>query len=400
MRFTDSRLQSLKSRNHNTMRFNHDLLLQQTDQERARQHYGPVFHVLHDPELNSKFVRCDLVANTRKRKSRRAGLIAVGCGTIALLLASTESLYHNLPGAKLLALLAAILGIACPIIGVLGVLYGAHKREWLENRLKTERLRQFHFQSMIQLLPEIARSHTEEGKAAYIERRQKLFVKFWDSFDRPEDTAARLSEVVDLGKEGVERIVSEWTLPQNEQLRDQLPELEQELNSSELGTKLFNAYRDLRIQHQKDYASYKLRKKSASLPPSPRQQKKWLNWLSSACIVSIAAIHLMVIVSLISSMFSNDEMLNLLASKPHLHIIVVVLAIIALSIHALERGLGLGEEIERYRDYQRAMSRALKQLNEAQSISDKIETMAYVERKAFEEMQSFLTWHDEAKYVI
>jgi hypothetical protein len=56
---------------------------------------------------------------------------------------------------------SAALGLLAVVIGFMGILFGA---KWLLNRLLTERLRQFHFQTFIWRLSDIAESCKDDGK--------------------------------------------------------------------------------------------------------------------------------------------------------------------------------------------------------------------------------------------
>ena len=54
-------------------------------------------------------------------------------------------------------------GIMSVVIGLWGVLYAKSKRQWLRQRLMTEWLRQFHFQTFVYHLPEIVASLGKSG---------------------------------------------------------------------------------------------------------------------------------------------------------------------------------------------------------------------------------------------
>ena len=160
-------------------KFNDDLLLLDTDRQRAAQAYPTIIHVLDDPELRDAFLQFDVPANRGKKRSRRLGSIAIILGATAIMGASLElglvSKEHRLGG--LVALAASLCGIASLVIGGAGVLFGRSKRQWLHMRFAGERLRQLHFQSLVRL-NEIADSlRSDQARAEYIAKRRTSFAE-------------------------------------------------------------------------------------------------------------------------------------------------------------------------------------------------------------------------------
>src|SRR5262249_23617997 len=135
----------------------------------------------------NEFVSWDVRANRMKAKSRRCGVAAVLLATVALLVAAFEQVIHAaLPhgGAwdmvpKYLAGGAAVAGVIAVAIGYFGVLYRTSKEQWLHYRLITERLRQWHAQSLVGQIPAIlAAAHSEGERAKFRERRAAQFDEF------------------------------------------------------------------------------------------------------------------------------------------------------------------------------------------------------------------------------
>jgi hypothetical protein len=141
-------------------RFNDDLLLAEVDRKEAQRLFPAVFHALDHPELRSLFDRFDRPANAAKSKSRKFGLTAIGLAVFSLLATSAEPGLHELGPqfSQAIAVAAAAAGIAAVILGYFGIRFSKQKREWLEKRLMTERLRQFHFQSMVAHWPSVIES--------------------------------------------------------------------------------------------------------------------------------------------------------------------------------------------------------------------------------------------------
>jgi hypothetical protein len=169
-------------------RFNDDLLLHPEDRDLAAQNYPTVLHVLDNPELREYFQEYDRPANSAKKNSRRWGQIAIILGALAIAGASGEILLLELwhfDWVPALAFFPAIAGIASVFVGNFGVLFGRNKRKWLQNRLMTERLRQFHFQTFVFRLPEILASlQSQEGRDHFKAARAIWFEAFRAQVER------------------------------------------------------------------------------------------------------------------------------------------------------------------------------------------------------------------------
>lgn len=160
--------------NFEAQKFNDDLLVPEEDLDRARRSYPRIFYILDHPELRDLFTAYDRPANAAKKRSRVAGAAAVLLAVIALLGASAEPLYHGVdaPYPELIGFASALAGVMGVVIGLWGVLYARSKKEWLYRRLVTERLRQFHFQTFVCRLPDVAGSFNRNS-ADYRGRREK-----------------------------------------------------------------------------------------------------------------------------------------------------------------------------------------------------------------------------------
>src|SRR5262249_26253152 len=141
-------------------------------------------------------------------------------------------------------------------IGYFGVLYRTSKEQWLHYRLITERLRQWHAQSLVGQIPAIlAAAHSEGERAKFRERRAAQF----DEFKRQtiaQVAAAFPRYVADPARgaqEPVPNLVwirSEWKEPEaHDNIDPEDPYL----------PRLFGAYESIRMCGQLQYTSYKLR---------------------------------------------------------------------------------------------------------------------------------------------
>ena len=139
-------------------KFNDDLLIWDEDVEYIKKKYPTLLHILDFDDLKKVFLEYDEPANAAKRRSRVWGYVTIVLAVGALLGASAYPMYEDASAAETFGLLAAICGVASVPIGYWGLMFGKAKREWLYRRLMTERLRQFHFQTIVFRLPELLAS--------------------------------------------------------------------------------------------------------------------------------------------------------------------------------------------------------------------------------------------------
>ncbi len=109
-------------------------------------------------------------------------MIAVGLVTAALLLASTEAAVSR---SCIGRTMRSPRWVSCrrpwasrAPAGAFGVLFAKTKREWLEGRLLTERMRQFHFQTFVALMPDILDASRSRDWDAFTAKRGTLLDKF------------------------------------------------------------------------------------------------------------------------------------------------------------------------------------------------------------------------------
>jgi len=363
--------------------FNDDLLANSGDREFVASRYPGFVHILDHPELQQLLARYDVPANAAKHRSRRAGLLAIILGTFALLSASAESFSHQPDGSStVLAMVSAIAGILSVVIGLWGVLYARSKRQWLCQRLMTERLRQFHFQTFVSRLPEIVASLGSPGAAkAYEEARGRWFDAFKARYEGhlPEE----LTGILDGS-----RASDVW-------LHEPMP-LDPSVLQADL-TDVFAAYKTLRIMHQLQYANYKLRAEGSLWSMSPKMQHGLLSQAAFVCILGLFSIHLGIAVALSAPAL---KAIDIFVHQPWVHVAAIWCAIGALAIRALEEGLGVRDETERYRDYRSSVEAICERFEQETDPVEKLRIMEDMERLSYEEMCSFLRNAYDTRFVM
>jgi hypothetical protein len=388
-------------------KFNDDLLANKGDRNTVHELYPSLEHALYHQDLVLYFKKFNNQANSAKQTSRKWGKRSIVLGAVALVLAAIEIMARLMTkGHWSLAIggIAAVCGICSVAIGAFGVLFGSRKQQWLHNRFMGERIRQFHFQSLITQLPQIvalskARAdNAEEAKLQFESARNLLLVKFQSEFDGNID--GQFGRVI--GPYGE----ADCWLHKSEKFA--IAEGSRELDD------FFRAYRHLRIQHQLGYSSYKLQKDHKIFSGMPLRQAEVLENISKVGIAWLFMIHIFVLVIVLFSFgivfghklgwFGGSLGLTVDDGVEAVSIIfglaIIVIAIVALSARAFQEGLQPEREIERYQQYRSSVQSILEQFDAADSPSQKIMVMRQMERVAFDEMRNFLLTYDRASFAL
>lgn len=129
--------------------FNDDLLMNETDLAYARLQFPKIIHVLDHPQLREKFAKYEKEANKARDCVRALGFAAVILATLALLVVAIKPIWPHAPWTRWVAFVIESGGIFAALIAAGGMWLGPWKCRWLESRLMTERLRQWHFQLLV-----------------------------------------------------------------------------------------------------------------------------------------------------------------------------------------------------------------------------------------------------------
>jgi hypothetical protein len=360
-------------------KFNDDLLLTPADQERALQAFPVLFPILDNEKLRELFNKSEEPAKRAKRKSLRAGIIAVLLVVIALCGTSAEPLYaHYAPDyLRLASSLSAVLGLIGALIGLFGLMIGRAKENWLHERMATELLRQFHFQTFVCRTAEILASLQGDGERdQFLAERKKWLSAL--RFDFLEHLPAKLQTLM-KHQEGV------WLHPP--------PSAPNKATLAALPAEFFDAYRTLRINHQQQYADWKLREGQMIFAGfSLRTLESLLAGGSVVCTLGLLITETFVIAPL--AYFSENSPFSAWA-----HWFAICFAIIALGMRTAEEGLQPKREIERYHRYSSVIQDILERFD-AGSRPAKFEAMIEMERLAFEEMRDFLRSNYESRFIM
>ena len=359
--------------------FNTDLLLNDPDQDEARKEFPNIFFALSNPELRAAFRPFDERANKAKTRSRKWGVIAVLLATGALLLAGGEMLFHGLPKGqvRLIAAIGGVAGIVSVLIGVFGIMFRERKMRWLADRLATERIRQFHFQSFVFGVNEILKGAKDKTAAdAFIKKRTDEFTKFESELLANVDS--KLKDIVhhDHDEEGFIFGEDAPSAP------DADPHLDE----------FFRAYVLFRFDRQISYCNLILREGEGFWKHAPSQQAKIFGGIALACVFGILVLHGLVFFGAIA---------NIAWMKgPLVHVFAIWAAIVALSARTFEEGFQPEREIERMRQYRLALKRIYGRFQKAPNTNAKLAAMADLEKLSYEEMVLFLKGNYEAEFIM
>jgi hypothetical protein len=386
----------------NEHKFNSDLLASDRDRRIVHELYSTLEHVLYHEELIRYFARFNDRADIAKKMSRQWGKWAIVLAAAAIALAAVEIVADATSAeawALLIGGLAAMFGLASVAIGAFGLLFGSRKREWLRNRFMGERIRQFHFQSLIGLLPQIfdsmscAADKSEEMKKRFESDRHKIFLQFRNEFEGNLDSKF-VSAIEPHGDADC------W-----------LHESQHRFPVSDLGRVLdpfFSAYRQLRIKHQLDYANYKLGADHKLFSAMPTRQAQVLENLSKAGIAWLFLIHataLAIVIFALGSSIAEHQIFRPIAHGPNwisivFSLAIIVIAVVALSARAFQQGLQPEREIERYQQYRSAVESILEQFDEADTPNGKVRVMRQMERLSFDELRNFMRTNNRSSFAM
>lgn len=354
------------------MRFNHDLLVDIEDQGLVEKLFLPIKFALFDPDLAAAFEIHEKAASRAKHQSRRAGAFAVALAVVALFGASFELVYrYTVPElvTKVINYASAGAGILSVAIALGGLLFAGAKRGWLANRMVAERLRQFHFQSVVQNLGLIAQATQDDAaRETFLSRRSIEFARFHARYARHAD--AELAELT--ADEGSAEV---WAFPADPTPLAPGPALES----------LFAAYRELRFVPQLQYVNFVLRKEAGLFSLATQKLASALSVVALSSVLAIFVLHMAYLAGL-------DGKLA--------HVAVLWLAIAALAMRTLEEGLQPGREIERCRHYRSALKALIEHYDAAHDPGEKQRVMREMEKLSFDEMVTFLRAGVEAKFVM
>jgi len=388
--------------------FNDEFFLNELDKERLEERFPNVHFAFYCEEASSLFNSFDPDAKASKISFQHFGLVAVCLAVLALVVAAADPIFL-LPASeagvvsdvvpKVVAGVAATAGLLSILIGALGFGIGQRKKEWQKKRLIGERLRQWQAQYICSHLPEIvAAAGSDSRVTSYIRKRAADFGTF--KADHVDNVGSRLQEVNDKGRAvpaDHRNTNSRFNLWTNVELDhgSQRPLTESPMENTResrqsILTELFDAYDAIRFRAQEDYTRYMLGK--GPIETHPRVQEDWLKKLGLFAVITIIALHIIVIWGVLADV---SEL-----KSPTIHFLAVSTALIGLGIRVLEDGLQPTSHVARLQDYLEAVSETRQRFREAETADAKRLEMRALEEAAARELLSFMRTINASRYVL
>jgi hypothetical protein len=363
---------------------NSDLLVDAEDQAFFARHYPQFAPIFDWPELRSLFVTYDSAAASARAHSRRSGVVAVAFGLLGLIIAAVLPLIdgdahpHRLGNHQnVLGAVAGALAIVSILIGYTQVLKGKQKTLWLMNRFWTERIRQFHFQLIVNNLPLVVRAIETKNLKEWLDFRKSSLDVFQHEYLRgAQDKVHHL----DLDEaEDSPWILEEWD--RAGPVPPESVEIDQFLKVFELQ----------RFGVQQRYAERKLLTGWHS--PESRSQwvLKWSDFFTALMLFATIGVGFVSIIALISH---ASPIYRLVAGC-----VAAIASSLVVALRALKEGLLFNADAERYKWYFAAV-RTLYRRYEHAELPRKVFLLRELERTAYQEMRRFMLSAEHARFVM
>jgi hypothetical protein len=333
--------------------FNHDLLLTARDQEAASQRWPALAPRLIDAALIQSFSQHAQRANALKRAVQMLGSAAVLTMVVALLgygaeLWSTATHSYDIADLPIVAEFSAVVSL---MVALLASRYGPLRRRWLKHRFITEVLRQWHFRGLL-----------EAGSTGQTNRDLSILVT-----NLAGSVGAKMDELAGLRRDPLGRI-PHASLPADPNLRAQL----------------LDAYRVLRLDHQRGFAMHKL----------------------SADDKTFAGLSLLALSNITSLLAGTTLVLALACALARLFvpfawapIAGISLAVTGVAVRAWRDGFSLEQEEERYQEMVHELELLTARWEEAGTEELRFRVAEEVEQAALEELRAFIRSHERAQFL-
>lgn len=352
---------------------NDDLLLTEAAQAHWRTHHPREFRILDWPEMRTEFLAHEPRANLARKRAQGQGIVSVlttGGGVILAALTAVMPEAWRPP--------AAIAAAALVFIGGLWSLWlfalSGQRIAWLSHRYNTERIRQFHFQYILNNLGAAVDAMRDDAALArYRAVRATAFADFLQT------SAMGAERIHHLKTDTVEKDV--WILPAWE---DQPKVLDTDKSDLAL---LLEALRQLRLGIQERYSGAKLTV-NAHAPGTRAALFGLAGDLGTGIVVLFAFL------SGLALAFSSSP--DLFA---FFWTLVGVFSAVGLMARVLDQGLQTSVDHERYGWYHSAVKSATVRFNDG-ALRDKIMALRDLEVLAYQEMRRFIVAHLRGKFLM
>jgi hypothetical protein len=366
---------------------NSDLLIDEEDRAFFARHF-PAFATIFDwPELRALFEIYEAAAEGARKHSRRAGVVAIAAGFLSLAVAAVVPLVDEfsrsnpskqLHAQAVLGGIAAAFAIVSMLIGYTQVLTGEGKARWLTNRFWSERIRQFHFQLIVNNLPTlVAAIQNKSDFRAWVEFRARELDRFKHDYLRGVEDKIHHLDVDEA--EDRPWLCSEW------ERAGPVPAASPEFDE------LLKLLEQQRFGVQQRYAERKL----INGWHSPESRAQWVLKLSDTLT---AVLLLATIIVGVGSIMAFTEGTNP-AFRLAAGLVAAISSCSIVAMRALKEGLLFSADAERYRWYLAAVRNLYRRYEHADR-PQKVSLFRELEHVAYQEMRRFILSGAQARFVM
>lgn len=345
-------------------RFNHDLLVADVDRAEAQRRWPNLAAVLIHEELVSAFSDADKCAGRYRNWVRAVGTGSVIVVMIALFGALAESVsvgvWTRWP--------ATVIELSS-VAGIVGALaasrYGPWRRRWLMHRFVAESIRQWHFLQLLdsRVLDMLGGDDNESSR--YTRRRQKDFQSYlYELRASAGQQMDRLREPSDASYDPT----SGLTRPAN----------------SAVLTEALDAYGVLRLNHQFDFALYKVSPDDRTMCYMPTRQARAVSDFLAWMTLVLATV---------------GSMITLFYPMPFLPPAIIGCLIAGVGVRAWRDGLAVADDDERYQEMRNKLGGLRARWSHARSDGARWEIAVAVEEVVLDELRAFLRAHERAQFI-
>ena len=363
---------------------NDDLLLKEKARQNLTDSYPRAFRVLDWANLRDQFKKYDLLANESKTKINRHGgrgalLSAMGASLLAL-----APLFPASTVQKVIVVVGCGLVLIGGMMGLWHLLIHSGRVKWLLNRVWTERLRQFHFQYLINNLDAAIAAMDDDDK---LEEYRSLRDDALETFisDTNKDLSARgpIKFIRWLAADHIDDRVwgqQEWRTIQ----------VNPNTDMTENHRNLFKCLSKLRIGIQEYYSGLQLKPGTASQGNIARLITVNGNIATLIFVVSLTVAGMAILFYPGPGVFLSDIMIAISG----------IAAAWGLFLRLVDQGMGYSLDAERYGIYAERVGVVRKRFDAAgDSVIGHIAALRELEIYTYREMRQFLRTHLQSRFL-
>ena len=358
---------------------NDDLVFKDDTKEHLNALFPKIAPIFIADDLHDFFNNHDWPSITAKKKARKWGKVAILLGLGGIIVAALMPVLLMIfpvvsgPLTKVLSVIVGGLSVSGLAVGYWMALNGKTKRDWMKNRLGTERIRQFHFQSIINNLPIVLEAINTQDFTKWDQVRAKSLARFKNFTNK--DTYENLVAVLEDEAQDAVWLEDAWHTSDL-------------LDDDALSAEFMDVWREQRLGVQLRYTRLVLGATGSGM----RQRATLIDGLITGLTLGA------MIVSLLVAVFYVTDQSDLV-----LAISQAILAILgggSIAARAFEEGMNFTAEKDRMEWYLASLQGIEGRLRNAQTSREYIQLMREIERLSYQEMHRFLKTMHEAKFVM